>query len=134
MPYYDVANVVTVTETTMNDEMPCGYGTLRTPGVRIWHQFSRTACAEVSAALDVSHGPVQSSQQLQNLTILIVKGRTIVNAPTSLHMLSEARENSLAESESTVQSSRGGWEHLEVLRSTGEGYRNVWEGCAWLPD
>ena len=49
-------------------------------------------------------------------------------------MLSEAPENALAESESTLQSSRGGWEHLEVLRSTGDGYRSVWEVCVWLPD
>jgi len=37
MPYYDVANLVTVTKTNMIDEMPCGYGTLRTTGVRIQH-------------------------------------------------------------------------------------------------
>jgi len=29
MPYYEVANPVTVTKTTMIDEMPCAYGTLR---------------------------------------------------------------------------------------------------------
>ena len=28
MPYYVVANLVTVTKTNMIDEMPCGYGTL----------------------------------------------------------------------------------------------------------
>ena len=28
MPYYDDANLVTVTMTNMIDEMPCGYGTL----------------------------------------------------------------------------------------------------------
>jgi len=42
-------------------------------------------------------------------------------------VLSGARENALAESESTLQSFRGGWEHLEVLGSTGEGYRGAWE-------
>jgi hypothetical protein len=72
MPYYDVANLVTATKTNMIDEMPCGCGTLRTTGVRIWHQVSRRACAEVSAALEVSRRPAQRSQQLQNLTILIV--------------------------------------------------------------
>jgi hypothetical protein len=36
MPYYDVANLVTVTKTNMIDEMPCSFGTLRTTGVRIW--------------------------------------------------------------------------------------------------
>jgi len=29
MPYYEVANLVTVTKTNMIDEMPCAYGTLR---------------------------------------------------------------------------------------------------------
>ena len=132
MPYYDVANVVTVTKTNLIDEMPCGYGTLRTSGVRIWHQVSRRACAEVSAALEASHRPAQRSQQLQTLTILIVKSRSMVNAPPSLQVLLGARENALAESESKLQSSRGGWEHLEVLRSTGEGYRSDWKGYAWL--
>ena len=66
MPYYDVANIVTVTKTNIIDEMPCDYGTLRATGV------SRRACAEVSVALEVSHRPAQRSQQLQNLTILIV--------------------------------------------------------------
>jgi len=28
MPYYEVANLVTVTKTNMIDEMPCAYGTL----------------------------------------------------------------------------------------------------------
>ena len=134
MPYYDVANLVTVPKTNMIDEMPCGYGTLRTADVRIWHQVSRRACAEVSASLEVSRRPAQRSQQLPNLTILIVKSRSILNAPPSLQVLSGARENALAESESTLQSSRGGWEHLEVLRSTGEGYRSVWEVCVRLPD
>jgi len=29
MPYYEVANLFTVTKTNMIDEMPCAYGTLR---------------------------------------------------------------------------------------------------------
>ena len=49
-------------------------------------------------------------------------------------MLSGAPANALAESESTLQSSRGGWKHLEVFWSTGEGYQSVWEVCVWLPD
>ena len=134
MPYYDVANLVTITKTNMIDEMPCGYGTLRTTGVGIRHQVSRRACAEVSAALEVSSRPAQRSQLIQNLTILIVKSRSILNAPPSLQVLSEEPENALAQSQSILQSSRGGWEHLEVLRSSGEGYRSVWEVCVWLPD
>ena len=78
----------------MIDEMPCGYGTLRTTVVRIQHQVSRRLA--------------QRFQQLQNLTILIVKSRSILNAPPSLQVLSDARENALAQSESTLQSSRGG--------------------------
>ena len=124
MPYYDVANLVTVTKTNMIDEMPCGYGTLRTTGVRIQNQISRRPA---------QRSP-QRSPQLQNLTILIVKSRSILNAPPSLQELSGASENALAQSENILQSSRGGWEHLEVLRSTGEGYRSVWEVCVWFPD
>jgi len=134
MPYCDPANHVIVPKTNMIDEMPCGYGTLRTTGVRIWHQVSRRACGEVSAALEVSHWPAQRSPQLQNWTILIVKSHSMLNVPTSLQVLSGDRENALAESECTLQSSRGGWAHLDVLRSTGEGYRSVWEVCVWLPD
>jgi hypothetical protein len=37
--------------------------------------------------------------------------------------------NTLAESESTLQSSRGPWKHLEALRSTGVGYLSIWEVC-----
>jgi hypothetical protein len=113
MSYYDVANLVTVTKNNMSDEMPGGYEALRTTGVRMWHQ--------------VSPRPAQRSPQPQKLTILIVTSCSIVNAPPTLQLLSGVIENSLAESECTLQSSRGGWEHLEVLRSTGEAYRSVWE-------
>jgi len=88
MPYYDVVNLVTVSKTNMIDELPCGYGTLRTTGVRIQYQ--------------VSSRPAQRSQQLQNLTILMVKSRSILNAPPSLQVLSGAHENALAQSESTL--------------------------------
>jgi len=120
MPYYDVANLVTVTKTNMINEMCCGYGTLKTTGVRIWHQVSRR--------------PAQMSQLLQNLTIRILKSRSILNAPPSLQVLSGAHENAFAESESTLQSSSEGWKYLEVLGSTGEGYRSVRDVCVWLPD
>jgi len=118
----------------MIDEIPCGYRTIWTTGVRIQHKISCRACTEVLATLEVSRRPAQTLQQLQNLTIVIVKFHSILNAPPSLQVLSGAREDALAESESTLQISRGGWEHLEVLRSTGEGYRSVWEVCIWLPD
>jgi len=67
MAYYEVANLVTVTNTNMIDEMPCAYGTLRTTALRIRHQVSRRAA--------------QRSQLLQNVTILIVKSRSVLNAP-----------------------------------------------------
>jgi hypothetical protein len=47
---------------------------------------------------------------------------SIINEPPSLQVLSGACQNALAESESTVQSSKRGWEHVEVLRRTGGGY------------
>ena len=100
--------------------MRCGYGTLRTTGVRIQHQVYRR--------------PAQRSQQLQSLTILIVTSHSILHAPPSLHELSGACANALADSEGTLESSYGGWEHLELLRSTGEGNRSVWEVCVCLLD
>ena len=41
MPYYDVANHVTVTKMNMINEMACGYGIIKTAAVRIWHQDFR---------------------------------------------------------------------------------------------
>ena len=86
----------------MIGEMPCCYGSVRTTGARIRHQVSRRAYTEVLAALEVSRGPAQRLQQLLNLTILLVKFRSIPNAPPSLQVLSGAWENALAESESTL--------------------------------
>ena len=92
------------------------------------------SCAVVSAALEVSHTPAQRSHLLHNLTILIVMSGSFLNAPPKLEVLSGAPENALAESESTLQCSRGVCEHLEVLGSAGEGYRSVWDVCVRLPD
>ena len=64
MPYYNVVNDVTVTKMNMIDEIPCGYGTLITTSVRIWHQVFHRACTEVSAALEVSRRPALRSQLL----------------------------------------------------------------------
>jgi hypothetical protein len=120
MPYYDIVNLVTVTKTNMIDEMPCGYGTLRAAGVRLRHQDSRLP-ALVSAASKINY---------PNCKILYHPACTsILHAPPSLQVLSGACWNALAQSESTLQCSRGGWEYPEVLRSTGEGYHSVWEVC-----
>jgi hypothetical protein len=111
---------VTITKTNLIDEIACGYGTIRTTAVRMWHQFFPRAA--------------QRSQLLQSLTILHVNSDSILNVPPSPQVLSDAPENALAESDSTLLSSRGAWEHLEVLRSTGEVDRSVWEVCARLPN
>jgi len=62
MPYYDVANLVIVTKMNIIDGMPCGCGTLRTTGVKIWHQISGSTWDEVSASPDVCYRAVLSSQ------------------------------------------------------------------------
>jgi hypothetical protein len=49
-------------------------------------------------------------------------------------VLSGVSVNALAESESTLLSSKGAWEHLALLGSTGEVYQSVWEVCMLLPD
>jgi len=74
MPYYEVVNLVTVTKTNMIDDMPCAYGALRTTALGIRHQVSRRA------ALEVSHRSAGMFHLLQNLTILIVKSRNVLNA------------------------------------------------------
>ena len=77
---------------------------------------------------------MQWSQELQNLTVLYVKSRSMLNAPPYMQLLSVAPENALEESESTLHSSRAVWEHLEVLGSTAEVAQSVWEVCMLLPD
>jgi len=72
MPYYDAVNLVTETKTNTINKIPCGCETLRTTVVRIWHQVSRRACAEISAALEVTRRPAQRSRQGWNLNILIL--------------------------------------------------------------
>ena len=47
MPYYDVANLVTLTKTNQIHEMPCGYRTLRTTAVRNTALSLPQSCAEV---------------------------------------------------------------------------------------
>ena len=77
-------------------------------------------CAEVSVALIFDYSNSQSS--------------SILNIPPSLQVLSEAPENDLEESEITLQSSSGAWEHLEELRRTGEGHWSVREVDMWHLD
>jgi hypothetical protein len=120
MPYYDIANLVTVTKTNMINEMHCGYGMLATTGVGIQHPGSHRVCAVVSAAPKF-HYP--------NIQISLHPECTSITAGAS-----GACENPLAESESTLESSRGGWEHLEVHKRTGGGCCSAWEDDVWFPD
>jgi hypothetical protein len=64
MPYYEEANLVTITKTNMMDDMPCAYETLRHTALRILHQFSRRAA--------------QWAQLLKKVTILIVKSHSVL--------------------------------------------------------
>ena len=64
MQIYNKVNPVTITQTNIINEVPCGCGTLRTTAVRKWHQVCSRDCAEVSAALAVSCRPVLRSQLL----------------------------------------------------------------------
>jgi hypothetical protein len=79
----------------------------------------------VSAAGDVSRRSAKRFQEPQKLTLLLVNSLTILNGHPQVQVLSGAFENALAESESTLLSSRGVWEHLEVLRITSEVVQNV---------
>lgn len=113
-------NLVTATNITMVDEMPCMYNTLKTTAVRIQHQVSSSAEPEASADLEVSHRPVQRFQQPKNLTILYIKYCNILNILSQLPVVSGEYENSFAVSETTFLSFRRAWEHLELLHSTGQ--------------
>jgi len=95
----------------------------------LW-EYGTKSSAELRRGLKL----LSKSQLLHNLTILQVKSLSIMNAPLSLQVLSGAPENALAESESTLLISRGAWEDLELLGSTSEVYRSMWEVCMWLPD
>jgi hypothetical protein len=120
MLYYDVANLMTVIKMNMIDEMFCHYGTPRTTTIGIQHQ--------------VSHRAAQRTQLLYNLTILIVKSHTVLNTPPQLQVHSSAPWITVAESESTFRSSRGGCEHPKEFRGSSEGYRSDWEAFVWRPD
>jgi len=50
MPYYAVANLVTVTKTNMIDEMACGYGTIRTAAVSIGTKTPAELCRGLSSS------------------------------------------------------------------------------------
>jgi len=133
MPYFDVANLVTVTDEydRWNSLWLWNYM------YNCWENMAPSlpqSRAEVSASLEVSHRLALRSQLLQNLTILQVNSYIILNAPPWLQVLSGAPENALVESESTLLSSRGAWEHLKVVRRTGEVDRSVNEVWVWLPE
>jgi len=62
MPYYEVANLVTVTKTNMIDEIPCAYGTLRVAAAPIYivlmypmHPFRRMVTVDQNATVFVYH-------------------------------------------------------------------------------
>jgi hypothetical protein len=93
-------------------------------------EYSTKSPAELRRGLKL----LSKSQLLRNLSILFFKSHSILNAPLSLQVLSGAPENALSESESTLLTSSGAWEHLQSLGSTGEVYRSVWEVRMWLPD
>jgi hypothetical protein len=68
------------------------------------------------------------------LSILLLPFRSILNVPPSLPELSDTPENTLVQSDSTMCGSRGVWEHLDALETTGEVVRGVGEVCSFLPD
>jgi len=118
----------------MIDKMPCTYETLRTTAMGIQRQVSHRA-VQRSQLLSMSPTDLHGMSMLhQNLTIVQVKSRSILNTPPYLQMLSGALESALAQSESCFISSSGAWKHLEELGSTGEVDWSVWEICMGLLD
>jgi len=65
MPYYDVANLVTVTKTNMINEMPGSYATLRTTSMSIRNQVScRPAQRSIFADLDWTPSALRNALQI----------------------------------------------------------------------
>ena len=94
MPYYDIANLVTLTETNLIHEMPCGYGTLRTTAVRIWHS--------------VSLGAAQRSQ-------LLSKSPTVMGRCCSCSIISLSYKSYIVLSWIHIHNCRCFQEHLRML-------------------
>jgi hypothetical protein len=91
MPYYDVGNPVTITKTPtirQNALWLCKNNCCENmaPSLLQCSGPSRSrslpwSCTTVSAVLEVSVRSAQKSQALENLSILLVKPRSIVDAP-----------------------------------------------------
>jgi hypothetical protein len=123
--------------------MPCGYVRTMT-ALRIWCQVAHSAAQwswplsmyaiELCSSLSFSGSHLQICAEVSEAPKFDYPRWNILNAPLSLQVLSEAPENALAVCESTLLTSRGVWERLEVLRRTGEVARSVWEDCVWLSD
>jgi len=77
---------------------------------------------------------MQRFQELHTSIILYVKSHSIPSAAPLLPVLTGGPENAVAESDSTLLSCRGVWEHLQVCRRTGEVAQSVWEDWVLLPD
>jgi len=104
MPYYEVANFVTVTKMNMIDDILCAYGTLRTTTVRIWHQVSDRAA--------------QRSQQLTKSPTDRHRGLSCFKYDYPIHQIP-------SHPESTSRTA-------EAFRSPGEGACRIWEHIAFL--
>jgi len=93
-------------------------------------------CAVVSAALEVTPRPELRSGLCfsRSLPQISTEASGAPKFEYPISQISKHPENALAESESTLLSSRGVWEHLDVLRSTGEVAQSVWEDCMLPPD
>jgi len=94
--------------------MPCEYA--RTTAVRIRHQVSCWA-AQQSRLLSMYHAELHSCLGISRSFLQIcaeVSGAS--KFEYSISQISKHPENALAESNSTLQSSRGVSKHLEVLR------------------
>jgi len=91
-------------------------------------------CAAVLAALEVSSSAALLSQLLLKSPTALRRCLRSSKINYPIIQISWHSDNALAECESTLLGSQRVWEHLGVLRSTGEVAQSEWEDCVMLMD
>jgi len=134
MPYYDVANLVTVTKTNMIHQIGCGYWFPRTTAVRRWHQVSHRA-GQRSQLLSKSPADQRRGHSSSNIS----QSSKLCIGVSWMHLHNcgcfQNHLRMLLQSLRALSFAPGGpWKRLEVQRCTGKVDQSIWEAWVWLAD